>query len=162
VAAPATSDLTKETSMAVSEGTMKAHEAFARRFYELWNAGETDTMYGMLDPKVHDFNAAEGEAGREGVMQVLNHIRSALPDLRYTVDDVISDGVDKFAVFLTARGTQTGELFGSPPKNRTAEWREVRVCRLRDGKVIEHRAIVDSLSMMRQLGHIAPPGRESW
>jgi steroid delta-isomerase-like uncharacterized protein len=148
--------------MAVSEGTMKAHEAFARRFYELWNAGETEAMYAMVDPNVRDLNAAEGEVGLEGVKRALDHVRAAMPDLRYTVDEVFSNGEDRYAVFLTARGTQTGDLFGSPPKNRTAEWREVRVCRMRGGKVIEHRAIVDSLSMMRQLGHIAPPGRESW
>lgn len=148
--------------MPVSEKTMAEHDAFVRRFYELWNTGDTDAMYAMVDPNVRDANAAPGEEGLEGVKRVLNHVRSAMPDLRYTVDEVISNGDDKYAAFLTARGTQTGDLFGSPPKGRTAEWKEVRLCRLREGRVVEHRAIIDALSMMRQLGHIAPPSRESW
>jgi len=138
------------------------HEAFAQRFYGLWNSGDTAAMYEMLDEHVKDGNAASGEHGREGVRKVLDHIRSALPDLRYTVNEVVSNGVDRFVVFLTARGTQTGELFGAPPKNRTAEWKEARLCRLRDGKVVEHRAVLDGLTMMEQLGHVPPPGRNSW
>lgn len=142
--------------------TQAEHEAFARHFYDLWNTGDTEAMYEYLDPNVHDLNAAGNESGREGVKSVLNHIRAALPDLKYTVNEVLSNGIDSFAVFLTASGTQTGELFGAPPKNRKATWREVRRCKLRDGRVVEHRAVVDSLSMMQQLGHVPTPGRDSW
>ena len=145
------------------EKTQAEHVDYARRFYGFWNSGETDRMYEMLDEHVKDGNAASGEHGREGVKFVLNKVRAAIPDLHYTVNEVVSNGIDRFAVFLTAKGTQTGDLFGSPPKGRTAEWKEVRLCVLRDGKTIEHRAVLDSLTMMQQLGHIPPPpGRDSW
>ena len=137
------------------------HDTFARALYAAWNAGDMDAFYARIDPHVRDANASEGEAGLEGVKSVLNHIRSAMPDLHYTVDEVISNG-DRYAVFLTAKGTQTGELFGDPPTGKTAEWTEVRLCRNRDGRVIEHRAIVDALRMKTQLGHIRPANRESW
>ncbi len=145
------------------EKTKAEHDAFARRFYQLWNSGDTAAMYDMLDEHVRDGNAASGEHGREGVKSVLDHVRSALPDLKYTVNDVVSNGADTFVVFLTATGTQTGDLFGSPPKGRKATWKEVRLCKVRDGRVIEHRAVLDSLTMLQQLGHIPPPpGRDSW
>jgi predicted ester cyclase len=147
--------------MSNTEQMQREHETFVRRLYDYWNAGNMDAFYANLDPNVRDANAAPGEEGREGVKKVLNHIRSAMPDLRYTVDEVVSNG-DRYAAFLTARGTQTGELFGDPPTGRTAEWREVRLCRNRDGKVIEHRAVIDALSMKTQLGHIRPSKRESW
>ena len=84
-----------------------------------------------------------------------------MPDLRYTVETVVSNG-DQYVAFLIARGTQTGELFGDPPSGRTAEWREVRLCRNRNGRVIEHRAVIDALGMKTQLGHVHPAKRESW
>jgi steroid delta-isomerase-like uncharacterized protein len=144
------------------EKTIAEHKAFAYRFYELWNAGEMDAMYDMLDEQVHDRNAGAGESGRAGVRKVLDHIRAAMPNLTYTVRDVVSNGTDTFVVFLRPRGTQTGELFGCPPKGQTAEWNEVRLCRLRDGKVIEHSAVIDGLAMYTQLGHVTPPERGSW
>ena len=142
--------------------TRHEHEDFARRFYGLWNSGDTAAMYAMLDEHVKDGNAASGEHGREGVQRVLDHIRSAMPDLRYTINEIVSNGEDRFAVFLTASGTQTGELFGAPPLGKSATWKEVRLCVLRDGKVVEHRAVLDSLTMMQQLGHLPQPGRNSW
>jgi predicted ester cyclase len=148
--------------MANVEQTQREHERFVRELYEYWNSGDMESFYANLDPNVRDANAAPGEEGREGVERVLNHIRSAMPDIRYTVDDVVSDGIDRYAAFLTVRGTQTGELFGDPPTGKTAEWQEVRLCRNRDGKVIEHRAIIDGLRMKTQLGHIKPANRESW
>jgi predicted ester cyclase len=149
--------------MPTCEETRAEHEIFARRFYGLWNSGDTDGMYAMLDEHVKDGNAASGEHGREGVKSVLDHIRGAIPNLRYTIDEIVSNGVDRFVVYLTATGTQTGELFGNPPKGKTAAWKEVRLCVLGNGKVVAHRAVLDSLTMMQQLGHIAPPaGRESW
>lgn len=137
------------------------HESFVRQLYRYWNAGDMDAFYSMLDPNVHDANAGPDEKGLEGVKAVLDHIRSAMPDFHYTVDEVVSNG-DRYVAFLTARGTQTGELFGDPPTGRTAVWKEARLCRNRDGRVIEHRAIIDALAMKTQLGHIAPPRRESW
>jgi predicted ester cyclase len=145
------------------EKTRAEHETYARRFYGFWNSGDTQSMYAMLDEHVKDGNAASDEHGREGVIRVLDHVRSAIPDLHYTVNEVVSNGVDRFVVFLTASGTQTGELFGNPPKGRKATWKEVRLCILRNGVTVEHRAVLDSLTMMQQLGHIAPPaGRDSW
>lgn len=143
------------------EEKQREHDAFARKLYVHWNAGEMDKFYAMLDPNVRDENASAGESGREGVKKVLDHIRSAMPDLHYTVDEVVSNG-DRYACFLTARGTQTGELFGDPPTGKTATWREVRLCRNANGMVIQHRAIIDALGMKTQLGHIQPANRESW
>ncbi|MGE5763663.1 MAG: ester cyclase, partial [Mycobacterium leprae] len=72
------------------------HRAFAERFYHEWNCGNMEAVYDMLAPDVVDHAASEGEAGREGVRQVLDTVRRAFPDHHYTVEDVISEG-DKFA-----------------------------------------------------------------
>lgn len=147
--------------MATLEQAQRDHEAFVRQLYTHWNAGNMEAFYAMLDPHVRDANASAGEVGLEGVKRVLDHVRSAMPDLHYTVDEVVSNG-DQYAAFLTCRGTQTGELFGDPPTGKSAQWKEVRLCRNRNGLVIEHRAVIDALSLKTQLGHIQPAKRESW
>jgi predicted ester cyclase len=39
----------------------------------------------------------------------------------------------------------------------------MRMVRIENFKTVEHWAVVDSLTMMRQLGHVPAPGnRESW
>jgi len=141
----------------------EADIAFVHRLYDNWNAGDMEAFYGMLDPQIVDHNAAEGESGRGGVREVLDHIRQAFPDFHYTVDDVIADGNGKVAVRLTARGTHLGELFGSPATGKVAEWKEIRVAVIRDGTVCtDHWAVIDAMGMNLQLGLIEPPGRVSW
>ena len=137
------------------------HRAFAERFYHEWNYGNMEAVYDMLAPDVVDHAASEGEAGREGVRQVLDTIRRAFPDHHYTVEDVVSEG-DKFAVRLTASGTHLGDFFGIPPTGRHATWTETRIVRLVDGKVVDHWANTDSLGMLRQLGVLPEPGRANW
>lgn len=120
-----------------------------------------EAVYDMLAPDVVDHAASEGEAGREGVRQVLDTVRRAFPDHHYTVEDVISEG-DKFAVRLTASGTHLGDFFGIPPTGRHAMWTETRIVRVADGKVVDHWANTDSLGMLRQLGVLPEPGRTNW
>ena len=137
------------------------HRAFAERFYHEWNCGNMEAVYDMLAPDIVDHAASEGEAGREGVRQVLDTVRRAFPDHHYTVEDVISEG-DKFAVRLTATGTHLGDFFGIPPTGRHATWTETRIVRVVDGKVVDHWANTDSLGMLRQLGVLPEPGRANW
>jgi hypothetical protein len=138
-------------------------ENFVRRFYDLWNSNDMESVYSMLDEHVVDANAADSEAGREGVRTALEGVRRAFPDHRYTVEEaIVQQGVDRCAVLLTASGTQLGDFFGLPPTNKSATWSEIRLIQLRDGKVVRHRAVVDSMSMLTQLGHVQPPSRSSW
>jgi steroid delta-isomerase-like uncharacterized protein len=82
--------------------------------------------------------------------------RSAIPDLRVVVEDMIAEG-DKVAVRYTLEGTHEGELFGVPPTGQRLSIKSISVERVSDGKIIEHWRVTDSLDMMQQLGVIPPP-----
>jgi C-1 hydroxylase len=144
-----------------STPTTEQMRAYPHRMYDLWNRGEMEAFYALLDDDVVDHNAAGGERGIAGVRSILDQVRTAFPDMTYRVDDVLVDG-DKLAVRLTVEATHTGEFFGHQPTGRHASWTETRVVRIRDGKTVEHWANIDSLGMMRQLGLIGEPGRDSW
>ena len=82
--------------------------------------------------------------------------RSAIPDLRVVVEDMIAEG-DKVAVRYTLEGTHEGELFGVPPTGQRLSIKSISVERVSDGKIIEHWRVTDSLDMMQQLGAIPTP-----
>ncbi len=82
--------------------------------------------------------------------------RSAIPDLRIVVEDIIAEG-DKVAVRYTLEGTHEGELFGVPPTGQRLSIKSIAVERVSDGKIREHWRVTDSLDMMQQLGVIPAP-----
>ena len=91
--------------------------------------------------------------GAEAVRLYVTLVRTAFPDFRYTIEDVIAQG-DKLALHLTASGTQRGEFMGIPATGRSATWQEAHFCRCAGGKLAEHWVVMDQLSMLRQLGVI--------
>lgn len=136
-----------------------AIRTYPHRLYAHWNAGDMEAFYAMIDENVLDVG---GDArGRQGVREILDHIRAAIPDFHYTVDQVIVDG-EWLAVRLTASGTQTGPLFGWPATNRRATWKEIRYCRIVNDRTVEHHVCLDSLGMLAQFGHLSLPERSTW
>jgi predicted ester cyclase len=97
-------------------------------------------------------------SGVEGLKQVATMIRAAFPDFHYTIEDEIAEG-DKVVQRLTARGTNTGQLFGMPPSGKQATWTEIHICRCMNGKLVEHWANIDQLGQLQQLGVIPAPGQ---
>jgi predicted ester cyclase len=72
-----------------------------------------------------------------------------------TVEDLIGEE-DKVVARLTATGTHTGKLGPIEPTGRKATWSGIRIFRMEAGKIAEHWAIWDDVSLGRQLG-ILPP-----
>jgi predicted ester cyclase len=57
-------------------------------------------------------------------------------------------------VATTIRGTHTGELLGLPATGRRLEVVGVDMVRVRDGRIVEHRGLTDTVGLMRQLGGV--------
>ena len=104
-------------------------------------------------------NRAPGLAtGLAGFRQFTTSLRTAFPDLSYTIDDEIADG-DKVVQRVTGQGTMKGEFAGMPATNKHATWSEIHISRLKDGKIVEHWGSVDQLGMLQQLGHAPMPAQ---
>jgi predicted ester cyclase len=95
---------------------------------------------------------------REGFKQWTTALRTAFPDIHYTVEDTI-DGGDKWVGRLTASGTMTGDFAGMPATGKHATWTEIHILRVANERVVEHWGLVQELGMMVQLGVIPAPGR---
>jgi predicted ester cyclase len=94
-------------------------------------------------------------SGVTGVKAFFALLRSAFPDLHYTVEVLLAED-DLVAGHVTVTGTHTGELMGIPPTGRMVRWTETHIGRFVDGKLVEHWSDNDQLSMLQQLGVIPP------
>jgi len=94
--------------------------------------------------------------GKEGIKLLAKTLRSAFPDLKITIDFSVAEG-DLVVQHGTATGTMKGEFAGMPPSGKTATWAGIHIGRIKDGKIVEHWAVEDQLSMLQQLGFMPTP-----
>ncbi len=134
------------------------NKAIVRQFWGVWEEGNIDLVDELLAPDYINHTPASPDqpTGPEGVKGVVAMFRSAIPDLRVVVEDMIAEG-DKVAVRYTLEGTHEGELFGIPPTGQRLSIKSMSVERVSDGKIREHWRVTDSLDMMQQLGAIPAP-----
>jgi predicted ester cyclase len=106
------------------------------------------------------------EVTRDGVEAVLRSLRMAMPDLHSETVEMVSDGE-----VVVCRSVLTGTHLGTPeipfvqggvfamvePSGKRIEMMQMHWFRVRDGKIIEHWAVRDDLTMARQLGVVADP-----
>ena len=131
------------------------NKSLCRTFFEeLHNKQNLEIIDRLVDPNVvsHDPfpNQAEGSKGFRDTMQLF---RSAFPDMSAKINDMIAEN-DKVMTKLTVYGTHLGEFMGIGPTKNKIEYEEVIILRIADGKIVEHWAVADALSLMQQVGAI--------
>jgi steroid delta-isomerase-like uncharacterized protein len=138
------------------------NKAIVERFWKVWEEGNIDLVDELLaaDHVNHNPATPDQPAGAEGVREVVTMFRSAMPDLKVVIEDMIAEG-DKVVVRYTLEGTHEGELFGVPPTGRRLSIKSIAVERVSEGKLREHWRITDSLDMMQQLGVVPESGQKS-
>jgi steroid delta-isomerase-like uncharacterized protein len=145
---------------AMKEGSMSAdtNKSAVRRFLgEAFDKGNLAAVDELIAEDFVDHNPPpKVRADKTGLKQTVTLFRSAFPDLRLTVEDMIAEG-DKVAVRIVSRGTHKGELMGIAPTGRSIAVNEEHILRLANGKIAEHWGVEDNLSMMQQLGVVHAP-----
>jgi steroid delta-isomerase-like uncharacterized protein len=136
-----------------------ANKEILRRFFEeLFNHGDLDVADDIVGTNYHNHNAAPGEApGREGLKAFVTYLRSAFPDVHFTIDDLIAEE-DKVVTRWSVTGTQKGEFAGIPATGRAVHVSAINIHRLKDGQIHEAWLNWDTLGMMQQLGAIPMAG----
>jgi predicted ester cyclase len=125
------------------------------------NTGNLDAADQYFAQDFVDHTAPAGlPNGLAGFKAYITRLRSAFPDLHFTVEDVVAEG-ETVVVRATARGTMTGDFLEMKATGKTATWTEIHIGRLADGKVVEHWATIDQLGMLQQLGLAATPEQQA-
>ncbi len=131
------------------------NKALARRSWEIGTEGSLDTLEDALkevyaeDLVLHEPD--EDIVGIEGLAQFVSMMRSALPDLRITIEDDMSDG-DKVVTRWIAQGTHQGELMGAAPTGNQVTATGITIHRIEEDKIVEEWSNWDALGVMHQIG----------
>lgn len=124
----------------------------ARRIpVEAFGEGKLELLDELISPDFRDGDYPD--SGIEAIRALAHDMRSAFPDLAYTVDFAVAEG-DMVLERIRATATHTGTYYGIPATGKKLEWVEMQGGRFRDGQMYTHWAIVDTYSMYKQMGVI--------
>ena len=133
------------------------NRAVFRRYYE---AAVSEGAYGVfdevLDPDVVPHTPFGGDPrGVQWIKDMVALERRAFPDLRLMELSSVAEG-DRVAAHLRVTATHRGPFLGIEPTGRAVAFEEMMIARFHDGRIAELWAIVDTLSLLQQLGVVAP------
>ena len=122
-----------------------------RMIEEVWNQGNLLVAEELFAPEHTSPSAPDLPPGPESVKMLVTMFRSAMPDYHMVIDMIMADETKVVARFIQS-GTHVGApLMGMPPSGRRAEWTEIGVLEIKNGKIVKSWYEVDMLSMIQQL-----------
>lgn len=95
--------------------------------------------------------------GLEGLKDILRQMRTAFPDLDFSIKEQIAEG-EKVVSRFEWTGTHHAPFLGVPATGRPVRVWGIVIDRLEAGRIKDTRIIMDSLGLMMQLGAIPSPG----
>ncbi|MGA8669330.1 MAG: ester cyclase [Terracidiphilus sp.] len=124
---------------------------------EVLNQGRFDRMNDLVLENFIELDPLPGQQqGREGLKAVLMQFRSAFPDIRWRIDEMVSEG-EKVVTRFTWTGTHRDTFLGIPATGRHVEVKGVVIDRLEAGKMADSRILMDTLGLLQQLGALPSP-----
>jgi steroid delta-isomerase-like uncharacterized protein len=128
-------------------------EVFGRLYHSIWNERRLE----FIDKVIADTHAlgdptvSGGGVGPVAYRRQVERFLAGLPDLKFTVDDTISEN-DKLVVSWTVTGTHQGDFLGIPATNKNVAFSGITINQIAGGKIIESTVIWDGLGLLEQFG----------
>jgi len=105
----------------------------------------------VISEQCVNHEAPEGTPpGLRAITMFMHLLDQAFSDQRWQIEDVVAEG-DKVVLRCTHSGVHTGAYFGVPATGRTFAYKQMHIIRVAEGKGVEHWAVRDDASLMRQL-----------
>jgi steroid delta-isomerase-like uncharacterized protein len=141
--------------------TPEENNAIAEKFFNsVWSLGDFSVLDTLISPDAVDHSTVGGkpktEKGSASFRAIVSMFRSAMPDIKLTIDDEIYTG-DMVVHRWTLVGTDTGGVMGMPPSGKQLTFTGITTVRMADGKIVERWANVDELGLLQQLGVVPIP-----
>lgn len=133
-------------------------EMFRRWIAEGWNRGELSVVDELYAPAYvsHSF-PPDFPPDREGLKRFVTALRTAFPDLHWTLDDMVGEG-EKVIARFTGTGTHHEAFMGIPATGKSFSVGGFLQARFEGGKWAEDWVSWDQLGMLQQLGVVPTPG----
>ena len=103
-----------------------------------------------------DWTIFDAHPGLSETRQHLPHLRAAFPDMHHSIEVELREG-EFIACVMTVQATHQGPYMGIAPTGREVRFMLLWIERIVDGKVIQHWALPDFLSLFQQIGATIGP-----
>jgi predicted ester cyclase len=149
----------------VRTNTLDENIKIVRRALEAINTGDTGRIHEVRSPQYFNHESQVDPVrsklrGPEEFIDTVRALRSAFDDLHYEEQETIA-AVDKVVSIVSVSGKHTGNFIVVPPTGNRISYQAVHIHRRGDdGKIVEHIAIRDDLSLMVQLGEAGPSSQQ--
>jgi steroid delta-isomerase-like uncharacterized protein len=136
-----------------------ANKRLIRRFYkEVYGDWNMSLVEEVVSPRFISHDWPEGSpTGPEGFGVFYSAIRTALPDARYEVDDLISEN-DKVVVRWRLLGTHLGDFRGIAPSGRAIALEGIAIYRVDGGKLMERWVVTDLHGVLEEIRESSSTG----
>jgi predicted ester cyclase len=130
-----------------------ANKALLRRFYkEVYVDWDMALVDAVVSPHFTSHDWAEGGGtGPQAFRKYYAAIRSAVPDARYEVDDLIAEA-DRVVVRWTMRGTHEGYFGDIAPTGRPIALDGIAIYRVENGTLMERWVVSDLHGLLIEIG----------
>ena len=138
--------------------TPEERKEFVRQSYEeLFNKGTLAAVEEYIGADFFNYaGPPDWPRGPESIRRAVTMLRTAFPDLRYTIEEVIVES-ETTAARWTARGTHQGPLVGPmgsiPATGRPVTFQGITMGRVVDGKAGASWVLMDQLGLVRKLSN---------
>jgi steroid delta-isomerase-like uncharacterized protein len=135
------------------------HETAVRRLIdEAWNKGNLNLIDELLTRDHVNHDPVNPVNGIDGYKNLVKKYRTAFPDLRLEIDEVLSV-TDRVVVRWQFTGTHQNTLDGIPATGRHATGPGITISRFQGDRIQETYVTWDALGLMQQLGVVTMPGK---
>jgi steroid delta-isomerase-like uncharacterized protein len=135
----------------MSEERSEEIAEFARKLLEGWNAPDWDVVRSIHGDDFVDHTAPPGVDGLTSLRGSFDLFRTAFPDFKITLEDVLFD--DEKAVWRwLLSGTHNGDFMGIPASGNKVTLRAMTIARINGGLCREAWSVADMMGLMKQLG----------
>jgi len=126
------------------------------RFVEFINTANETLAAELIHPQAIFYIPGYPEPmhGPAGYLAIIAMMRSAFPDIQWTLDEMVTEN-DKVAARFTMRGTHKNAFLGVPPTGKPIEVQSMAFYHLSDGQFIKEHGQPDMLSLLQQIGAVA-------
>jgi len=136
----------------IAPNQCEAMSLAARRYYAFWNTGDAAYAKAALSPQFIDRTLPAGRPqGPEGPLFASKIFRTAVPDLKAEVDEMLMVG-DRVVGRLHFTGHFTGTFKGIQGTGQAIDFIATDIYRIAEGRIAENWHLEDNLTLLQQLG----------
>lgn len=136
--------------------TIQSNKELIGRSCDAINNKDREAFMELQDPEVVHHQGQNVLHGADAVTNRVWSLLDAFPDLKITPGAIVAED-DMVAMRYTGTGTHEGELNDIKPTGREFEVSEMKMYRVKDGRIAEVWDASDQLGLLTQLGIVEAP-----